>query len=106
MRRPVGVKSILDRLGWGFSLPSLPLSPCFHPHSRGAIRIRSVHVGSSRFSRCCHLFGALFFSTLRRWARRLTQSPERGFRLLIFLSQRCFCFYAASTVDRRWLLCN
>src|SRR5580704_19190246 len=25
-------------------------------------------------------------------ARRLTQSPELGFRLLIFLSQRCFVF--------------
>src|SRR5271169_270064 len=26
---------------------------------------RSVHVGRSRFSRCCHLFGALWFCSLR-----------------------------------------
>jgi hypothetical protein len=50
---------------WGFSLPSLPLSPCFHPHSRGAIRIRSVDVGRSRFSRCRRLFGALRFCSCR-----------------------------------------
>jgi hypothetical protein len=26
---------------------------------------RSVHVGRSRFSRCCHLFGALWFCSWR-----------------------------------------
>ena len=26
---------------------------------------RSVHVGRSRFSRCCHLFGALWFCSFR-----------------------------------------
>src|SRR3984893_5377438 len=26
---------------------------------------RSVHVGRSRFSRCCHLFGALWFCSCR-----------------------------------------
>src|SRR5258707_15231746 len=37
-----------------FSQAEPPLSPPFHPHSRGAI-FRSVQVGCSRFSRCCHL---------------------------------------------------
>ena len=48
---------------------------------------RSVHVGRSRFSRCCHLFGALWFCCFqsRTWARPLTQSPELGFGLLSFL---------------------
>jgi len=27
--------------------------------------VRSVHVGRSRFSRCCHLFGALWFCSCR-----------------------------------------
>jgi hypothetical protein len=41
MRRPVGVKSILF---WfretRFVLPAeWPLSPCFHPHSRGVISL-------------------------------------------------------------------
>src|ERR1700685_3006208 len=59
---------------------------------------RSVHVGRSRYSRCCHLFGALWFCsrTVEPWARRLTQSPELGFRLLIFPFWRCFCFMLRS----------
>jgi len=42
-----------------------PLSPCFHSHSRGAISFRSVHVGRSRYSRCCHLITALWFCSFR-----------------------------------------
>src|SRR5512132_4329504 len=39
MRRPVGVKSILFSLReTSFSPAEWPLSPCFHPHSRGANR--------------------------------------------------------------------
>jgi hypothetical protein len=45
--------------------PSLPLSPCFHPHSLRSDWFRSVHVGRSRFSRRCHLFGALWFCSWR-----------------------------------------
>ena len=37
-----------------------PLSPCFHPHSRGANRFARCILGF-RFSRCCYLFGALWF---------------------------------------------
>ena len=67
MRRPVGVKWVLFSFCWTkvFLPPSLPLSPCFHPHSRGAICLRSVHVGRSRYSRCCHLFSALWFCSCR-----------------------------------------
>src|ERR1700691_902800 len=37
-----------------FRLPSVFLSPPFHPHSDVSIHC-SVQVGYSRFSRCCHL---------------------------------------------------
>jgi hypothetical protein len=58
----------------------------------GSDFVRSVHVGRSRFSRCCHLFVALWFCSFRvePWARRLTQSPELGFRLWLFLSKKSF----------------
>src|SRR5438105_247840 len=47
MRRPVGVKSVLFSFCWTkvFLPPSLPLSPCFHPHSRGAIRFARRMLG-------------------------------------------------------------
>ena len=74
---------------------------------------RSVHIGRSRFSRCCYLFGALSFhfkSGTR--ARRLTQSPELGFGLLSFLFLErfsgtiLFLFYAAAATVMRLLLCK
>ena len=40
--------------------------------------VRSVQVGCSRFSRCCHLIIDLSPSLGWKWARRLTQSPELG----------------------------
>src|SRR6266849_7519297 len=61
MRRPVGVKWVLLFFRWtSFFLPAeLPLlSPPFHPHSVERL-CRSVQVGCSRFSRCCHLLGDL-----------------------------------------------
>src|ERR1700746_3176298 len=45
--------------------PGLPLSPCFHRHSLRSDSFRSVHVGRSRFSRCCHLIIALWFCSWR-----------------------------------------
>jgi hypothetical protein len=47
MRRPVGVKSILLWLGLNkvYSPAEWPLSPCFHPHSRGAIRFARCMLG-------------------------------------------------------------
>jgi len=54
-----------------FVPPSEPLSPCFHSHSRGAILFRSVQVGRSRFSRCCHLINDLSFPyVMETWAWR------------------------------------
>src|SRR5208282_6120005 len=57
MRRPVGVKWVLLFFRWTmFFLPAeLLLSPPFHPHSSRSDFVRSVPVGCSRFSRCCHL---------------------------------------------------
>src|SRR5271157_2554024 len=47
-------------------LPELgpPLPPSFHPHSLVS-DVRSVPVGRSRFSRCCHLIIGL--SSIFRW---------------------------------------
>jgi hypothetical protein len=42
---------LLDKV---FSPAESPLSPPFHPHSLMS-EFRSVQVGCSRFSRCCHL---------------------------------------------------
>src|SRR5204863_60094 len=57
MRRPVGVKWFLCRscLSLVSSQPSYQLSPPFHPHSSWSDLFRSVQVGCSRFTRCCHL---------------------------------------------------
>jgi hypothetical protein len=46
-----------------------PLSPSFHPHSFVS-DFRSVHIGCSRFSRCCYLIIDLGFRLFgRSWAR-------------------------------------
>src|SRR6476646_4187292 len=47
MRRPVGVKGIMDSccLRSFFFVARSPLSPCFHPHSRGAIRFARCMLG-------------------------------------------------------------
>src|ERR1700720_4177087 len=94
MRRPVGVKGIGFGICWSrcFFPAELPLSPPFHPHSSLSALLRSVQVGCSHFSRCCHLFIDLSSISRWKWARRLTQSPELGFRLWLFLSQRVFGF--------------
>src|SRR5215831_20976001 len=114
MRRPVGVKSILLAFCWTFFLPpSQPLSPCFHPHSRGAIVFRSVHVGRSRFSRCCHLIGDLSFHVrVKRGPgdKRSHRNSALGFCLFPSWNDFdlvCpFCFYAAAAMVMRLLLCN
>src|SRR6266567_3186964 len=117
MRRPVGVKGILVSCCSRsfFFLSHSPLSPCFHPHSRGANSFRSVDVGRPQFSRCCHLFGALWFCFLQSGtrARPLTQSPELGFGLFDFSLPGTiltlllpFCSYAATATAVRLLWCN
>src|SRR5579871_5429026 len=47
MRRPAGVKWIRFGFCWSryFFLAEWPLSPCFHPHSRGAIRFARCTLG-------------------------------------------------------------
>src|SRR3954468_19162256 len=37
------------------------MTPSFHPHSGERSLVRSVQVGRSRFSRCCHLLVDLYF---------------------------------------------
>ena len=66
MRRPVGVKSIL------FSFRETWFSPCrvatvaMLPSALSrSDSFRSVPVGRSRFSRCCHLISALWFGSFR-----------------------------------------
>ena len=66
MRRPVGVKSILFLLR-ETSLFSLPSGHCRHASIRTLEErlFRSVHIGRSRYSRCCHLIIALWFYSCR-----------------------------------------
>jgi hypothetical protein len=69
--------------------------------------VRSVQVGCSRFSQCCHLIIDLgFIIEDESWARRLTQSPELGFSLWLFLFAERFWFYAAAGIALGLLLCN
>jgi len=72
------VGSAVFFIGRGF-LP--PRRHCRHPSIRTLLMsdFRSVQVGRSRFSRCCHLIVDLVFHLENgSWARRLTQSPELG----------------------------
>jgi hypothetical protein len=89
---PSQVSFLVLSLDMVFSPAESPLSPPFHPHSLRSDFVRSVQVGCSRYSRCCHLIFDL--SSISRWkrARRLTQSPELGFGLLLFLSKNVFDF--------------
>src|ERR1700690_3704731 len=98
MRRPVGVNRILlFSLDTLFSPAEWPLSPCFHPHSRGAIHFARCMLGvlgSAGAAICLAPCGSALAES--NWARRLTQSPELGFGLLSFLFLERFCFYAAA----------
>ena len=99
MRRPVGVKWIrfwfsLDTM---FSPAEWPLSPCFHPHSRGAIRFARCMLGvlvSAGAAICLAPCGsALAESNLGQAINAVT-----GTRLwlLSFSSWNGFVFYAAA----------
>ena len=107
MRRPVGIKWVLLYFRWTCLFFGRVAADAILPSalSRSDV-VRSVQVGRSRFSRCCHLIVDLSSVSRQKWARRLTQSPELGFRLLIFLSQSCFCFYAAIASGLLRLLCS
>ena len=71
---------------------------------------RSVHVGRSRFSRCCHLFGALWFCSLRvepgPGHRRSHRNSALGFCLFSSWNGFAFLFYAAAATVDLPLLCN
>jgi hypothetical protein len=54
------VDSFVFSLDKAFLLAESPLPPSFHPHSSMS-DFRSVQVGRSRYSRCCHLIGDLRF---------------------------------------------
>ena len=108
MRRPVGVKSILFLFG-DTLLFSLPSGHCRHASIR-TLEERFVSLGA------CWAFSlqpvlpsdyrpvVLLLESGTR-ARRLTQSPELGFRLLSFSSWNGFYAAAAANVAPR-LLCN
>ena len=92
MRRPVGVKSILlawlNKICFSRRVTTVAVLPSALSRSDS---FRSVHVGRSRFSRCCHLFVALWFGSLSgSRARRLTLSPELGFGFSSFLFLELF----------------
>jgi hypothetical protein len=72
----------VERLSCGVLNPDRFKSDSNRPSHGRRLRerfCRSVPVGRSRFSRCCHLIIDLSFHLERwKWAWRLTQSPELG----------------------------
>ena len=115
MRRPVGVKSILCSFcKTRFFLPAeWPLSPCFHPHSRGAIRFARCMLGvlgSAGAAICLAPCG----SALSEWNLGQAINAVTGTRLWAFvfslpgtiLTLFCLLFYAAAATVVRLLLCN
>ena len=68
---------------------------------------RSVQVGRSRCSRCCHLFGACG-SALGEWNLGQAINAVTGTRLwaFVFSFLERFCFYAAAATVVGLLLCN
>jgi hypothetical protein len=107
MRRPVGVKSILFSLR-ETTFFSLPSGHCRHASIR-TLEERIISLGA------CWAFSfqpvlpsdyrpvVLLFESR---TRRLTQSPELGFRVLSVLFPERFCFYAAVATVVLPLLCD
>src|SRR6266550_3713194 len=90
MRRPVGVKWVLFFcffIGQGFSPAESPLSPPFHPHSWLSDFVRSVPVGCSRFSRCCHLLIDLSSVSRRKLGQAINAVTGTRLWALLFLSK-------------------
>jgi hypothetical protein len=97
------VVSFVFSLDMIFSPPSR--CPPLHPHSDE--RFRSVQVGRSRFSRCCHLIVDLPFHLLD-WKLGQAINAVTGTRRLGFCvsSRRTFCLYAAAGIAFWSLLRN
>jgi hypothetical protein len=115
MRRPVGVKSILVGLhGTTIGSPAeSPLSPCFHPQSRGAIRFAGCTLGvlvSAGAAICLAPCG----SVLAEWNLGQAIDAVTGTRLWLFgfplpgtvSTLFCVLSYAAAGSATGLQLCN
>src|SRR5580700_9420679 len=106
MRRPVGVKWILLCLRWTsvVSPAESPLSPCFHPHSQGAIAFARCTLGvlvSAGAAICLAPCG----SALAEWNLGQALDAVTGTRLwllsfpswngFVFLRGCCYCRFPA-----------
>ena len=81
MRRPVGVKGILFGICWHVFFSRRVATVAILPSALSSERfVRSVQVGRSRFSRCCHLFIDLSFH-LSRWKLGQAINAVTGTRL-------------------------
>ena len=68
-------------LTFSFGPAEWPLSPCFHPHSRGAIRFARCMLGVLNSAGAAICLATYRSTQSGTWPRPLTQSPELGFRL-------------------------
>ena len=101
------VDSLLASLTKFCSPAEWPLSPCFHAHSRGAIRFARCMLGvlvSAGAAICLAPCGsALGESNLGQAINAVT---ETRLWALSFLFLERFCFYAAAATVVALLLCN
>jgi hypothetical protein len=90
MRRPVGVKSVLSFFGSTKLFSRRAATVATFPSARfDERRFRSVQVGCSCFSRCCHLFIDLPF-ILWEWKLGQAINAVTGTRRLGFSLLGCF----------------
>src|SRR5437899_970441 len=98
MRRPVGVKWILLFFCWTRFF-SGRVSHCRHPSIRTLVSnfVRSVQVGRSRFSRCCHLIIDLSSIYTMEVGQAINAVTGTRLWLLSFLFLErfwgCFCLF-------------
>jgi hypothetical protein len=91
MRRPVGVKSIFAVRGTSLFFRRVATVAMLPSALSRSDSFRSVHIGRSRFSRCCYLIGALWFCS-SEWNLGQAINAVTGTRLwaLTFLSLERF----------------
>jgi len=107
------VDSSLASLNMVFRSPAeWPLSPCFHPHSQGAISSLGACWAFSVQPVLLSVWRPIVSLKSGTQPRRLTQSPELGFGFCLFSSWNDFdvgfaaLSYAAAVIAIRSLLCN